>query len=89
MIHLTMNSKPVFGRRGNVFYSGVGEGAGVAKSFTMGTYHAEWANGKDSDVLEYLKNDKKPSWLPPSKALITAGAECRMVWETISAKGEI
>lgn len=89
MIHLTMNSKPVFGRRGNIFYSGVGEGAGVAKSFTMGTYHAEWANGIDSDVLEYLKNDKKPSWLPPSKLLTTLGAETRLIWETVTAKGEI
>lgn len=88
MIHLTMNSKPVFGRRGNIFYSGVGEGAGVAKSFTMGAYHAEWANGIGSDVLEYLKNDKKPSWLPP-EPFRTVGAECRLVWETVTARGEI
>ncbi len=88
MIHLTMNSKPVFGRRGNVFYSSVGEGAGVAKSFTMGAYHAEWANGINSDVLEYLKNDKKPSWLPP-EPFKTVGGECRLMWETVTAKGEV
>ena len=88
MIHLTRNSKPVFGRKGNIHYSGVGEGAGVAKSFTMGSYHAEWANGIGSDVLEYLKNDKKPSWLPP-QPFKTVGAECRLVLETLTAKGEI
>ncbi len=88
MIHLTRNSKPVFGRRGNIYYSGVGEGAGVVKTFTMGTYHAEWANGINSDVLEYLKNDKKPSWLPP-EPFTTIGGEGRLLWETATAKGEI
>ncbi len=88
LIHLTMNSKPVFGRQGNIHYSGVGEGAGVAKTFTMGMYHAEWANGIDSDVLQFLKNDKKPSWLPP-EPFRTVGAECRLVWENLQAKGEI
>ncbi len=88
IIHLTMNSKPVFGRRGNIYYASVGEGAGVVKTFTMGTYHAEWANGINSDVLEYLKNDKKPSWLPP-EPFRTIGAECRLVWESMMAKGEI
>jgi glycine/D-amino acid oxidase-like deaminating enzyme len=88
LIHLTMNSKPVFGRKGNIHYSGVGEGAGVAKTFTMGMCHAEWANGKQSDVLQFLQNDKKPSWLPP-EPFKTVGAECRFVWEYMNAKGEI
>lgn len=88
LIHLTMNSKPVFGRQGNIYYSGVGEGAGVAKTFTMGMYHADWANGINSDVLEFLKNDKKPTWLPP-EPFKTVGAECRFAWEYMTAKGEI
>ncbi|MBF0530480.1 MAG: FAD-binding oxidoreductase [Deltaproteobacteria bacterium] len=89
MIHLTMNSRPLFGRQGSsLFYAGVGEGAGVAKTFTMGTYLAEWANGIESDVLEYLKNDKKPSWLPP-EPFKTVGAEIRLVYETLTAAGEI
>ncbi|MGE4311576.1 NAD(P)/FAD-dependent oxidoreductase [Desulfovibrio sp.] len=88
MIHLTMNAKPVFGRKGNIFYSGVGEGAGIIKAFTMGTYHAEWANNMQSDVLEYLKNDKKPNRLPP-EPFRTVGAECRLLWETATARGEI
>lgn len=88
LIHLTMNSKPVFGRKGNIHYSGVGEGAGVAKTFTMGMYHAEWANGIDSDVLQFLQNDKKPTWLPP-EPFKTVGAECRFAWEYMNAKGEI
>ena len=88
LIHLTMNSKPVFGRKGNIHYSGVGEGAGVAKTFTMGMYHAEWANGMNSDVLKFLQTDKKPTWLPPDP-FKTVGAECRFVWEYLSAKGEI
>ncbi len=88
LIHLTMNSKPVFGRKGNIHYSGVGEGAGVAKTFTMGMYHAEWVNGMDSDVLKFLQNDKKPSWLPP-EPFKTVGAECRFAWEWLNARGEI
>ena len=85
---MTMNAKPVFGRKGNIFYSGVGEGAGIIKAFTMGTYHAEWANNMQSDVLEYLKNDKKPNRLPP-EPFRTVGAECRLLWETATARGEI
>ena len=73
MIHLTMNSKPVFGRSGNVFYAGVGEGAGICKVFTMGYYLAEWANGMQSEELEYMQHDKKPSWLPP-EPICTIGA---------------
>lgn len=88
LIHLTMNSKPVFGRKGNIHYSTVGEGAGVAKTFTMGMYHAEWVNGINSDVLEFLRNDKRPTWLPP-EPFKTVGAECRFVWEHLGAKGEI
>ena len=87
LIHLTMNSKAVFGRKGNIHYSGVGEGAGVAKTFTMGMTHAEWANGIQTDVLEFLKGEK-PTWLPP-EPFKTVGAECRFVWEYLNAKGEI
>lgn len=88
LIHMTMNSKPIFGRQGNIFYSGTGEGAAVAKAFTLGTYHAEWASGRQSDVLEYLRNDVKPNWVPP-EPLVTVGAESRIVWESFRAKGEI
>jgi glycine/D-amino acid oxidase-like deaminating enzyme len=88
MIHLTMNSRSVFGRNGNIFYSGVGEGAGVCKTFTMGGFLAEWANDIQSDTLEFLKNDTKPSWMPP-EPFTTVGAEIRLVYETLTAGGEI
>ncbi|MDR2302023.1 MAG: FAD-binding oxidoreductase [Deltaproteobacteria bacterium] len=88
MIHLTMNSRSLFGRKQNVYYSGVGEGAGVCKSFTMGSFLAEWSNGIDSDILEFLKNDTKPSWMPP-EPFTTVGAEIRLVYETLTAGGEI
>lgn len=88
MIHLTMNSKPVFGRSGNVFYAGVGEGAGICKVFTMGYYLAEWANGMQSEELEYMQHDKKPSWLPP-EPICTIGASVRLIWENANAQGEV
>jgi glycine/D-amino acid oxidase-like deaminating enzyme len=88
MIHLTMNSRSLFGRQGNVYFSGVGEGAGVCKSFTMGGFLAEWANGIESDILDFLKNDTKPSWMPP-EPFTTVGAEIRLVYETLTAGGEI
>lgn len=88
MIHLTMNSKPVFGRSGNVYYAGVGEGAGICKVFTMGYYLAEWANGMQSEELEYMQHDKKPSWLPP-EPICTIGATVRLAWENANAQGEV
>ena len=88
MIHLTMNSKPVFGRSNNVYYAGVGEGAGICKVFTMGYYLAEWANGIKSAELEYMQNDEKPSWLPP-QVICTMGASVRLVWENFNAQGEV
>lgn len=88
IIHLTLNSRPLFGRKGNIHYSSVGDGAGVARTFLMGTNHAEWASGQESDVLHFLKNDKKPSWIPP-EPFKTIGAESRILWEVATAKGEI
>jgi glycine/D-amino acid oxidase-like deaminating enzyme len=88
MIHLTMNSRSLFGRTGNIYFSGVGEGAGVCKTFTMGSFLAEWANNIDSDILEFLKSDTKPSWMPP-EPFTTVGAEIRLVYETLTAGGEI
>lgn len=88
MIHLTMNSKPVFGRSGNVFYAGVGEGAGICKVFTMGYYLAEWVNGMRSEELSYMQHDKKPSWLPPN-FICTMGATVRLWWENANAQGEV
>lgn len=88
MIHLTMNSKPVFGRSGNIFYAGVGEGAGICKVFTMGWYLAEWANGIESESLAYMQHDKKPSWLPP-EPICTWGAGVRLLYEGINAQGEV
>ena len=88
MIHLTMNSKPVFGRRGNVFFAGVGEGAGIAKVYTMGHFLAEWANGIESEELSYMQNDEKPSWLPP-EPICTLGATVRLIYEGFNAQGEV
>lgn len=88
MIHLTMNSKPVFGRAGNVFFAGVGEGAGIAKVFTMGYYLAEWANGIESESLNYMQHDVKPSWLPPNW-ICTLGATVRLWYENTNAQGEV
>jgi len=88
MIQLTMNSRSLFGRSGNIYYAGVGEGAGVCKSFTMGTYLAEWVNDMKSDILNFLQKDIKPSWIPP-EPFTTVGAELRLVYETLTAAGEI
>ncbi|WP_410101985.1 hypothetical protein [Sutterella wadsworthensis] len=88
MIHLTMNAKPVFGRRGNVFFAGVGEGAGIAKVYTMGHFLAEWANGIESEELSYMQNDEKPSWLPP-EPICTLGATVRLIYEGFNAQGEV
>lgn len=88
MIHLTMNSKPVFGRSGNVFFAGVGEGAGIAKVYTMGHFLSEWANNIRSEELEYMKKDEKPSWLPP-EPFCTIGAGVRLMYEGINAQGEV
>ena len=88
MIHLTMNSKPVFGSSGNIFFAGVGEGAGICKVFTMGYYLAEWANGRKSEELEYMQHDLKPSWLPP-EWMCTLGAGVRLIYENTNAQGEV
>ena len=88
MIHLTMNSKPFFERNGNIHIAAVGEGAGALKSCTMGHYHAEWACGMDSEELRFIQRDKKPNRIPP-EPFKTVGAEVRLMYEALSAGGEI
>lgn len=89
MIHMTLNYRPLMlQKHPSVYASGVGEGAGVAKTCLMGHYIAEWINGIDSEELRFLKRIATPKWCPPDP-FRTIGAEVRLAYEEFNAKSEI
>ena len=88
-IPITGNTRPLFENPGkNVFAGAVGDGTGVTRAATVGTFLADWACGVDSEELRYVKRTFHPNWLPP-EPFRTVGATARLIYEDLHARTEI
>lgn len=88
-IPLTMNTQPLFENPGrNVYVGAVGDGSGVTRAATTGTFLADWACNIDSEELRYIKKTFKPNFVPP-EPFRTIGGTARLIWEDIHARSEI
>jgi glycine/D-amino acid oxidase-like deaminating enzyme len=89
MIPLTLNTQSLFGEVGqNVFAGTVGDGLGITRSSMLGLYLADMTCGVDSEELRYMIKNNVPNWCPPDP-FCTIGATARLMYEELSAGGEI
>lgn len=88
-IPITGNTQPLFENPSKNIYAGaVGDGTGVTRAATVGTFLADWATGVDSEELRYVKKTFRPNWLPP-EPFRTVGATARLIYEDMHARSEI
>lgn len=88
-IPITGNTQPLFENPAkNVYAGAVGDGTGVTRAATVGTFLADWATGVDSEEFRYVKKTFRPNWLPP-EPFRTVGATARLVYEDLHARVEI
>lgn len=89
MIPLTMNGDSFFFQKSkNVYAAAVGDGCGLTRSSMLGFYLADLACGEDSEELRYLLQTSHPCSCPP-EPFKTVGANIRMKFEELQARGEI
>lgn len=88
-IPITGNTQPLFENPAkNIFAGAVGDGTGVTRAATVGTFLADWATGLDSEEFRYVKKTFRPNWLPP-EPFRTVGATARLIYEDMHARSEI
>jgi len=89
MIPMTMNGESLFKKvNSSVYAASVGDGAGLTRSSMLGTYLAEWACGQESQELDYLQKNSKPSWCPP-EPFRNIGANIRLTYEAFAARKDM
>lgn len=88
-IPITRNTMPLFGEVGqNVVCGAVGDGTGVTRASTVGTFLADLVTGRDSEELRYINKNFHPNYIPP-EPFRTIGGTARLVWEDFHAKAEV
>jgi len=89
MIPLTLNGQSFFLKMSeHLFAAAVGDGAGLTCSSMLGHYLADYACGRDSEELRYLRENNAPRRCPP-EPFKTIAATARMKYEEFCARGEI
>lgn len=89
LVSFTGNAQPFFGEMDQNVYAGVtSDGSGVTRASILGIYLADLVTGVDSEELNYIKNNYRPSYLPPDP-LRTIGAVGGIILNNIVAGEEL
>lgn len=85
---ISRNSKPVFEKADEgVYIAGCYNAGGIAMGSLFGKLIADYASGKESDALEQVLNQTKPTSLPP-RPFFDLGLITRLAWQRFHGKAE-
>ncbi len=85
---ISRNSKPVFEKtKDNIFLAGCYNAGGVAMGSLFGELIVDYASGHDSEHLEQVLGQEKPTFVPP-RPLLDIGLKTRLAWQRYQGRSE-
>ena len=89
VVSRTRNSSQIFEKiNNNTFVAGCYNGSGIGVGTLFGEQIAIKASGKNTNEIEIIESQNKPTFLPPNPFLII-GVKARLIFERLRASSEI
>ena len=89
VVSRTRNSSQIFEKiNNNTFVAGCYNGSGIGVGTLFGEQIAIKASGKNTNEIEIIESQNKPTFLPPNPFLII-GVKARLIFERLRATSEI